>query len=673
MKQIKKEIINKKIEEEFIYDFNISKSGLYLIEIIASAKSWWQKLVKFESFQDDDLFVRLDEIDFPKLSGKKGLFNGEAAWNGNNLGGLSKTNLIVTELDKGNHVLKFYPHHSPNLVSINVVKIDSDVVEFQPTDNNPPEDGNCRQWITVILADLPLKSLCIKATADRRNRYDADDIKLIIDGQIRANEKSKLHKNWYWCGQLLKGQEKEFSEELNLPQKLHYIELWADKTPMLKTVILKVAAGDANDYVNKSKKWWEDWKKLKEYTFRGNSGDENYNRYDEEIKKAVAYWNYEFFRDSDPPKEPLDPNLLKAVLWQESIMGYDPDAKINIMQVGNYGDDSLNVLNGRGIKPEYELKNGKLWQLDYKGKAKITKPFDSIYWGTRWLYHKAQRMDSEGHRHWDQWKSAVSGYGPGTDDYIDNIWSVYTGGFDKRGSKTIKLWSFIMISAAFPMILFSNYYSGSLKTTIKDSLTRGEKGNLEEILVYPNWNDPSLFSTILVREKDWWENIKVGRYQSGSIKWLKMEDAPGEQSVLGAEFVRLEGFDGPLLEVYGQTHAGHGSFYLYEIGDNEVKLLLNSPAVDINNDTRWLPESERKYGYENCGEIFSGGKLASSYRDLNRDGISDVLLSGAQEIVCVKDPERSEFDKDNKTRVADIPAKKIFLWDKDKKVFLEKQ
>ncbi|MFH1048731.1 MAG: hypothetical protein V1732_03645, partial [Patescibacteria group bacterium] len=61
-------------------NFEIPEDGIYFIEIIASAKSWWQNLKSLKSFfNDDDLAVKIDDIEFPKLNGKKGLFDGEAA------------------------------------------------------------------------------------------------------------------------------------------------------------------------------------------------------------------------------------------------------------------------------------------------------------------------------------------------------------------------------------------------------------------------------------------------------------------------------------------------------------------------------------------------------------------------------------------------------------------
>ncbi len=79
------------------YDFRIEEPGLYLIEIIASCKNWRQNLKHF--FNDDDLAVKIDNIEFSKLNGKNGLLNGEAAWNGNNLKGAKKTGVFILKLE----------------------------------------------------------------------------------------------------------------------------------------------------------------------------------------------------------------------------------------------------------------------------------------------------------------------------------------------------------------------------------------------------------------------------------------------------------------------------------------------------------------------------------------------------------------------------------------------
>ena len=354
MQELKKEKLSLEIQNNYLYNLDIPADGTCLIEIIANAKSWWQNTKSFKSFfQDDDLAVKIDGIEFPKLSGKRGLFDGEAAWNGNNLKGLSKTNLFLVKLDKGSHAFNFLADQTPILESIAIYATDEAELNYIPTENNPAQDDNRRQWITIILVNIAIKNLTIKATAKKYpNNADDDDLKLILDGKIEPNTEDKSHKNWFWCGRTLQGQEKEFNRELSWQAGLHYVELWADRTPELKSFNIELMSGDTNQQ-NK-------WTQLKQYIFKGSNGKENYNRYDKQIIEVVDFWNKEFFSQEFPPNEPLDTNLVKAMIFQESRVGYFTGAEINIMQVGNLGDPSLDVLSGKTKNPEYETINGQL-------------------------------------------------------------------------------------------------------------------------------------------------------------------------------------------------------------------------------------------------------------------------------------------------------------------------
>lgn len=242
MDQIKKSKLNLKIKKTYNYAFEISENGTYLIETIASAKSWWQNLKEFKSFfQDDDLAVKIDNLEFPKLNKKKGLFDGEVAWNGNNLKGLSKTSIFVINLSKGAHTLEFLSDQEPILESVAIFENNETEINYVPGENNPAQDGDRRQWMTMIPINIALKNLSITASANKnQGSNDDDDIKLLVDGVIQTNETEKSHKNWFWCGRVLNKAEKEFNQILNLESDLHYIELWADRKPFLKSIKLSL-------------------------------------------------------------------------------------------------------------------------------------------------------------------------------------------------------------------------------------------------------------------------------------------------------------------------------------------------------------------------------------------------------------------------------------------------
>ena len=237
MRLILEEKFNKRVKKEFVYTFDILEKGLYVIEISGRAKSWFQNTLKLISFfKDDDLAVKIDGREFPKLSEKKGLFDSEAAWNGNKLKNLSQVNVFFIYLEAGKHALLFIADQLPLLEITRIYQVINDQnIVFEPVKNYQIESGNRRPSIIFILADLALEELKIQASADQKHRDD-DDLQLRITGERQINDAPKSHKYWYWCGRVLKGQSRTFDKKLNLPASLHYIELWPDHAPVVEKV-----------------------------------------------------------------------------------------------------------------------------------------------------------------------------------------------------------------------------------------------------------------------------------------------------------------------------------------------------------------------------------------------------------------------------------------------------
>src|SRR3989338_5392817 len=235
-----------------------------------------------------------------------------------------------------------------------------------------------------------------------------------------------------------------------------------------------------------------------------NYGKENYNQYDNDIRDVVNYWNGEFAKDTDPPKELLDPNLVKAILYQESRVGNDPTAGINIMQVGNPGDPSLKTL--RGELPEYWIHDGEQILLQYD--AKVEKAKDSIYWGVRWLYHKAQGITTDRRRYWNGWKQAVHGYGPGTQQYTDSVWDIYTHGFKLEKKKKIKLWMIIFLLLVMPSLVFGWIAANQGKTYI----------TFEDI---ESTKDYRFYALVL--DGLWFKKIQLGINYDNAGNWFALD------------------------------------------------------------------------------------------------------------------------------------------------------
>lgn len=247
-------ILEKKFNQQlqgkkFDFGFSVDRDGIYGIEITALAKSWKQNLFTLKSFfKDDDLTVKIDDLAFPKKSGKKGMFDGEIAWNGNNLKGLKKTDLFFIKLSKGSHQLTFLIDQSPNLKVVKIYQSADDEkdVHYLPQGNYPIEEGNRRQWLAIVFVNLGLNSLFVRASAEKRKWYkifsrDDEDLKLIINGKTQKNQEQGVHQYWYWCGRTLGGRSKQFYQKLNLKSGLHYIEFWADRSPTIEEVKLSLS------------------------------------------------------------------------------------------------------------------------------------------------------------------------------------------------------------------------------------------------------------------------------------------------------------------------------------------------------------------------------------------------------------------------------------------------
>jgi len=291
MKLIKEEKINKELGKEWQYIFETEGNGIYLIEITARAKSWWQNLKSFRSFfNDDDLVMTIDDTSFPKLSNKIGLFDSEMSWNGNQLKGLLKTNLFVLYFEKGGHNIQFINDKNPFLENIRIFQIENEFT-YVPTQNNVAEDGDRRPWFALAFVGFSIGNLKINISAGKNNRDD-EDAKLIIDRKIKENDTEKSHSNWYWCGKLLKGQEKEFDEDLKLDKGIHYIELYADGSPTLNKIEAEINRKKIGEIPTvDNPKWTGSWGDDTEQMIlaRAIFGEARDIRFSDELRIAIGW------------------------------------------------------------------------------------------------------------------------------------------------------------------------------------------------------------------------------------------------------------------------------------------------------------------------------------------------------------------------------------------------
>lgn len=439
LKLINKLEKSQKINQFFIHRFAIERDSVYLIEITASAKSHQQNHQK-NKFQDDELTAQIDNHIFDQKP---------AIWNGNSLKNLQKTVAFIIYLEKGNHTVNLIPQQHPYLQQINIFEVENSKISYQPTTNNPAQEGDCRPWYSYMIVNLGLKKISFQAKAKKQFfSFDDDDLQLKIDDKIIKNNDSKVpywHRDWYWCGKVLKGKSKDFFQASNLTEGMRFIELNADRTPLLEKVVLEIT--------QESKPGPVPTVKIQPY----NKIDQNdYNRYDGKILEAVDEWNNFFSKQQYPPEILLDPNLVKAIIYIESRMGYgigSNQAYPDVMQVADEENPAIHTLNNDGwidphtgkIAKESEFVSQQEFKiLDYNSEANGKTSQQSIYWGVRWLYHKAQKFYGTGPksnldpplvREWKTWEQAVLDYNDSLRkvEYQKEVWQLYEKGIDPDG------------------------------------------------------------------------------------------------------------------------------------------------------------------------------------------------------------------------------------------------
>ena len=469
----------KKISKILSLPFDIGASGWYVLSVTARVRD--EKQCGADATDDEDLRVEIDGEKFPKLNNPQRYFDSPAAFSGGKSRNTLKTVHFIGRFKAGEHAISLIPDQGALVEQVSVqVIVDPSHVVFDL--NQQAEDENNKPWLTFVLMDVGLKSFTVKAQT--RWRFpDGDDIKIIVDDNIKKNKSSILHRNWIFASSVIKKffgsetSEKTFEENLEV-QKLHYVEIWSDKTPTAEFVSFKLEVSAETEPIQTAIK-----------TYNPGPSGQNYNQYNNDIEESVQEWNNKFLLQKYPPPEPLDPNLVKAMIYIETGMGQNEGANEpypDIMQVGDIRNPAIHTLNNDGwvspitkkVAREYELNaEGAQEVLDYHGESNAAKPEQSIHWGVRWLYHKAQGITDSGKRYWRPWNEAVRNYNSeGNTKYEKEVYDVYKNGIDNRNKKNpVKLWIIIFFllacgvagSALFGIQRYNN--QGKMWLTFEDS------------------------------------------------------------------------------------------------------------------------------------------------------------------------------------------------------------
>ena len=219
-----------------------SLSGYHLIVITARTKG--EKQLGENVTDDEDLIVMIDNKTFPKRNSKD-LKDSPAAFSGGELHNLSKTICFLAFLYGTEHTITLLadkPYSTAAFEGLEIHAINELKRKFRIAPHVRAEDGDRRPWITIVLDNLPVRSLKARITYSRR-KHDSDDVKVKIDGKIQTSSSSGIkHFFWKFIGSRLsweaptKTQTKWFWPLL--PRGLHYIEFDADRRPTMHKIVV---------------------------------------------------------------------------------------------------------------------------------------------------------------------------------------------------------------------------------------------------------------------------------------------------------------------------------------------------------------------------------------------------------------------------------------------------
>ena len=211
--------------------FSTNEDGIYAIKIEARAKSEKQ----LNGTDDEDLRIEIDKRKFPHLSNPSRLFDSPASFSGGSLKNLRKLVFFIIHLNKAKHTISLIPDISADLKKIEIFELSPESGTAELAIDYVAEDGDRRPWITFVLVDIGYKSFSVDLKLKRR-LMDSDDVKVIVDGDIKRNTRDSFRKLWYFIASILTGEDQNEEFIVNLLPSLHYIEFWADRMPTMDTI-----------------------------------------------------------------------------------------------------------------------------------------------------------------------------------------------------------------------------------------------------------------------------------------------------------------------------------------------------------------------------------------------------------------------------------------------------
>lgn len=222
----------------------------------------------------------------------------------------------------------------------------------------------------------------------------------------------------------------------------------------------------------------------------------------------------------------------------------------------------------------------------------------------------------------------------------------------KRLTTLSKIWYnlSVLLGILLLLVLLLLYGNRSLSETRSDSPTKGTKieqiialyysqvnvGLIDKVIQYPALNDEdSLF--VEIHEQG---NMDSSLYfiqfsDSGDEPFIERTAASGLERFFEVDLIEIS--QGAFIAAYCSSHMGNGTLSLIPVNDYK-KTKYTFPAIGFySGENEWLSQNNFLELYGDSASSYMSGHLSAFYEDVSGDGLTDVILSGVQELRYSKD------------------------------------
>jgi len=213
----------------------------------------------------------------------------------------------------------------------------------------------------------------------------------------------------------------------------------------------------------------------------------------------------------------------------------------------------------------------------------------------------------------------------------------------------------ILLGVPQPLLADNNPYAE--EEWLREGVLR-EIEKFQRTTFAPHPEHKEILAVSAERAVSWWGILRVIHCTGDKIDWTASLPPAYQKNaghyVLSLQWRYLDRLQLWVLEVFDSTHMGHGSLWLFALEDHELRVLLQTQAVDSHHEhaQRGQPLTEP------ASEVFRDGRLSVDYRVPEGAQHEAVFLTGTRVMLNDEDKELSTKS-----------YAETWTWDSSKRIF----